>query len=327
MVRRGLPGSASEAYGADSVEPRQIPLSGWLVIMRRVARRVVDDKLSLYSAGVAFFAVLSIAPVLLTALSVYGTINTPAEAIEHLSGVASLMPPALGDLVTDQLVSITTASTQLLTVRGLLALAVALGTAITATTFLIDALTVAYREKETRGVVHRTLLALGFVLGGAVALGALITVSTLVSRFLSDAPAWVRVPFLTVVWIGFAALIASGVAVLYRYAPDRHGRARWRWIRGGATATTALWLAGSAGLFLYVQNLGTYERTYGSLAGVAISMFWLWFTILLLILGAAFNAETERQTARDSTVGTERAPGERGAVVADDIPPYPDDPS
>jgi membrane protein len=235
------------------------------------------------------------------------------------------MPPALGDLVTDQLVSITAASTQILTVRGLLALSVALGTAITATTFLIDALTVAYREQETRGMLHRSILALAFVLGGAVALGALITVSTFMSRFLSDSPAWVRVAFLLVVWIGSAALVASGVAVLYRFAPDRRGRARWRWIRGGATATTALWLAASAGLFLYVQNLGTYERTYGSLAGVAISMFWLWLTILLLILGAAFNAETERQTARDSTVGTERAPGERGAVVADDIPPYPDD--
>lgn len=319
--------SPAEAYGADSVEPRQIPLRGWLVILRRVALRVVPDNFSLYSAGVAFFAVLSIAPVLLTALSVYGAINTPATAVEHLSGVASLMPPALGDLVTDQLVSITAASTQVLTFRGLLALAVALGTAITATTFLIDALTVAYREQETRGMLHRSALALGFVLGGAVALGALITVSTFVSRFLFDAPAWVRVPFLLVVWIGIAALVASGVAVLYRFAPDRRGRARWRWVRGGATAATALWLAVSALLFFYVQNLGTYERTYGSLAGVAISMFWLWLTILLLILGAAFNAEMERQTARDSTVGTERAPGERGAVVADDVPPYPDEPA
>ncbi|WP_202863499.1 YihY/virulence factor BrkB family protein [Ornithinimicrobium avium] len=316
----------SEPYGADSVEPGQIPLRGWLVILRRVARRVVADKLSLYSAGVAFFAVLSVAPVLLTALSVYGAINTPAQALDHLSGVASLMPPALGDLVADQLVSITAASSQLLTVRGLLALAVALGTAMTATTFLIDALTVAYREQETRGMLHRSVLALSFVLGGAVVLGAVITLSTLLSRLLSDAPTWVRVPVLLVVWIGFAALVALGVAVLYRFAPDRQGRARWRWIGGGATATTALWLAASAGLFLYVANLGTYERTYGSLAGVAISMFWLWLTILLLVLGAVFNAETERQTARDSTVGTERAPGQRGAVVADDVPPYSQDP-
>lgn len=315
-----------EGYGAGSVDPGQIPWAGWVLILRRVARRVTDDRFSLYSAAVAFFAVLSVAPVLLTALSVYGAINTPAQAQEHLAGLVALMPPALGELVADQLVSITAASTQLLTVRGLLALAVALGTAMTATTFLIDALTVAYRQEETRGMLHRSALALAFVLGGALALGAVITGSALVSRLLADAPAWVRLPVLAAVWVGLAAVVAVGLAVLYRFAPDRRGRAQWRWISRGATAATGLWLAASAGLFLYVQNIGTYERTYGSLAGVAISMFWLWLTVLLLILGAALNAEAERQTVRDSTVGAERPPGQRGATVADDVPPYQDEP-
>jgi membrane protein len=86
---------------------------------------------------------------------------------------------------------------------------------------------------------------------------------------------------------------------------------------------TLLWLATSIGLFAYVQSLGSYEATYGSLAGVAISMFWLWITVFLVIVGAAVNAEAERQTVRDSTVGPERPLGERGAVVADSAPPYP----
>ncbi len=304
-----------------------MPLRGWLLILRRVVRRVADDNFSLYSAGVAFFAVLSIAPVLLTALSVYGAINTPAQALDQLSGLVELLPPALGELVADQLVSITEASTQLLTARGLLALGVALVTATTATTFLIDALTVAYREQETRGMLRRSGLALAFVLGGALVLGAVITGSTVVSGVLSEAPTWVRVPVLVGIWIGLAALVALGLSILYRFAPDRRGQARWRWISRGAIATTALWLAASAGLFFFVWNLGTYERTYGSLAGVAISMFWIWLTVLVLILGAAFNAETERQTARDTTVGAERPPGQRGAVVADDIPPHPEDPN
>ncbi len=72
-----------------------------------------------------------------------------------------------------------------------------------------------------------------------------------------------------------------------------------------------------------MQRLGTYESTYGSLAGVAISMFWLWITVLLVLAGAALNGEAERQTARDSTVGPERPLGERGAVVADSTPAHP----
>ena len=290
------------------------------MVLRRVAGRAVGERFSLYSAAVAFFAVLSVAPVLLTALSVYGAVNTPAQAMAHLSGVVAVLPPAIGEVLADQLVSITAASTQVLTFRGLLALAVALGTAMTATTFLIDGLTVAYREEETRGMVHRSLLSLGFVVGGAVGLGAAITSSTMLSRALADTAEWVRVVVLAGLWIALAALTAVGLSVLYRFAPDRRGRARWRWISGGAVVTTALWLAASAGLFLYVQNMGTYERTYGSLAGVAMSMFWLWLTVLLIILGAAVNAEAERQTARDSTTGPERPPGDRGAVVADHVP-------
>jgi membrane protein len=274
----------------------------------------------MHSAAVAFFAVLSVAPVLLTALSVYGAVNTPEEALDHLSGVAAVMPPALGEVLTDQLVSITAASTQLLTVRGLFALLVALATAMTAMRFLMEALTVAYREEETRGGLRLSALALAFVLGGALVLGAVITGSALLTRSLTDSPGWLRGGALALVWVLLAVGMAVLLSVLYRFAPDRRGRARWRWISLGATLATALWLAASAGLFIYVQNLGTYERTYGSLAGVAISMFWLWLTVLLVVLGAAVNGESERQTRYDSTTGPERPMGQRGAVVADSTP-------
>jgi membrane protein len=119
-----------------------------------------------------------------------------------------------------------------------------------------------------------------------------------------------------------ALLMAVVLAVLYRFAPDRRN-ARWRWISGGATFATLLWLGVSIGFLAYVQSLSSYESTYGSLAGVAISMFWVWVTVFLVIAGAAVNAEAERQTVRDSTVGPERPPGDRGAVVADSTPPYP----
>jgi membrane protein len=125
------------------------------------------------------------------------------------------------------------------------------------------------------------------------------------------------------VWLALAALMSVVLAVLYRFAPDRQ-QARWRWITWGAMGATALWLATSMALFAYVQRLGTYESTYGSLAGVAISMFWLWISVLLVVVGAAVNGEAERQTARDSTVGAEQPIGERGAVVADSTPPFPE---
>ena len=300
----------------DAAAPTQIPFHGWRQLLRRAARHAVVTHLPLLSAGIAFFAVLSIAPVLVTALSVYGAVNTPAQALEQLSRVAEMLPPQMEPVVADQLTSITTASGAVLTANGLTGLVLALATATTAAMSLIDVLTVAYHEYETRGFLRRLALAVTFVLAGVLVLGAVIAAAGVTSRALPAAPGPVRAVAPVLVWLALAILMSAVLAALYRYAPDRK-QARWRWITGGAMAATTLWLGTSVALFAYVRSLGTYESTYGSLAGVAISMFWLWVTVLLVVLGAAVNGEAERQTVRDSTVGPERPMGERGAVVAD----------
>jgi membrane protein len=274
------------------------------------------------SAAVAFFALLSIAPVLVTAISVYGAVNTPEQALQQLSSMARMLPRELEPMVADQLTTITAASTHVLTWSGITGLVVALWTATTAMTYLIDGLTLAYHETETRSFLRRSGLALLFVLGGALLLGALVTVSGALSRSVARAPDAVRTLAPLLEWLCLAGLMTMVLAVLYRLGPDRK-EARWRWTTGGSGVATLLWLATTFGFFAYVDHLGSYSSTYGGLAGVAISMVWLWTTVFLVIVGAAVNAETERETTRDSTVGPERPLGERGAVVADSAPPYP----
>lgn len=317
-----MSGTSEPPAASDAVTPGQLPASAWWPILRRVGRHFVTSRLAQLAAGVAFFAVLSIAPVLVTALSVYGAVNTPEQALNQLSQVAGLLPSELEPLVAEQLTTITQASTQVLTRRGAFGLALALWTATTAMTCLIEALTAAYHETETRGLLRRSALALAFVLGGALLVGAVLAVAGVVSRALSTAPGEVRAAVPILAWLALAVLMAAVLAVLYRFAPDRR-QARWRWISWGSTAATVLWLVASVALFAYVKSLGTYESTYGSLAGVAISMLWIWISVVLVLLGAALNAEAERQTQRDSTVGAERPLGQRQAVVADSVPPYP----
>lgn len=309
--------------GHDAHAPHHIPLRGWRQVLGRATRHVLDDRLMALAAAVSFFAILSIAPLLVTALSIYGAVNTPGEALDQLSSVAEVLPPELEPLVAEQLTTITTASTQVLTFRGLTGLLAALVTATTAATYLIDALTLAYSETETRGFLRRTGLAVAFVLGGALVIGGVLAGLGALSGQLDRLPGPLQ-PFRpALLWLTLAALLTLVLAVLYRLAPDRT-QARWRWLSVGAAVATALWLVTSVGLFAYVQSLGSYETTYGSLGGVAISMFWLWLSVFLVIVGATVNAESERQTARDSTVGPERPLGERGAVVADSVPPGAD---
>ncbi|MDT0275408.1 YihY/virulence factor BrkB family protein [Blastococcus goldschmidtiae] len=324
LPARAGPRGVARGHGHDARAPHRIPPRGWLQVLHRAARHVLDDRLMALAAAVSFFAILSIAPLMVTALSVYGALNSPEQALDQLSSVAEVLPPELEPLVAEQLTTITTASAQVLTWRGVTGLLAALVTATTAATYLIDALTLAYSETETRGFLRRTGLAVTFVLGGALVLGALIAGGGALSRQLGRLPDPVRPLAPALMWLTLALLLALLLAVLYRVAPDRT-QARWRWISVGAAVATGLWLATSVALFAYVQGLGSYETTYGSLGGVAISMFWLWLSVFLVIVGATVNAESERQTAQDSTVGPDRPPGERGAVVADSMPPLRDD--
>jgi membrane protein len=84
---------------------------------------------------------------------------------------------------------------------------------------------------------------------------------------------------------------------------------------------TVLWLLASLAFSLYASNFSSYSKTYGSLAGVAVMLLWLWITSYAVLLGAEINAESEQQTAKDTTTGPEQPLGERGAVKADSLPP------
>jgi membrane protein len=318
----GTAGSGGRSETSDAESPHKIPASGWRRILRRVLRHVGSDRLMVQSSAVAFFAILSIAPVLVTAISVYRAVSTPEHARQQLAGVARMLPTELRPMVAEQLTTITAASNHLHTWGALPGLVLALWTATTAMTYLIDGLTLAYHETETRSFLRRSGLALLFVLGGVLLLGALVTATHALSGWRQGAPEPVRTFAPALAWLFLGVLMTGVLAVLYRWGPDRK-EARWRWTTGGSMVTTLLWLATTLGFFTYVERLGSYRSTYGGLAGVAISMFWLWATVFLIIVGAAVNAETERETTCDSTTGPERPLGERGAVVADSAPPYP----
>jgi membrane protein len=119
-------------------------------------------------------------------------------------------------------------------------------------------------------------------------------------------------------WVFLAALVLVALGVVYRFGPDR-ANPRWRWVSWGAVVALALWLLGSVGFSWYVDNFGKYNQTYGALAAVIILLLWLFLSAFAVLLGAEFDAETERQTARDTTTGPERPLGERDAEVADTV--------
>jgi membrane protein len=94
-------------------------------------------------------------------------------------------------------------------------------------------------------------------------------------------------------WPLLAAGMIVGLAVLYRYGPDRR-EPQWRWLSWGAVIATLMWLAGSALFSLYVSQFGNYNKTYGSMAAVVILLTWFLLSAYVLLIGAEINAEMER---------------------------------
>jgi len=94
-------------------------------------------------------------------------------------------------------------------------------------------------------------------------------------------------------WPVVLFLVASGVAVLY-YAGPNVKQPKFRWVSVGAVIAIVTWIAASLLFGLYVANFGSYNKTYGALAGVIVFLLWLWITNLALLFGAEVDAELER---------------------------------
>src|SRR5262249_24070172 len=119
-------------------------------------------------------------------------------------------------------------------------------------------------------------------------------------------------------WVLLLFGMLIGVSVLYRFAPNRTSP-RWSWASPGALVATIGFVVTSLLFSLYTAHFGRYNETYGTLGAIVVVMLWLYLTALMVMLGAELNAELERQTRRDSTVGPPRPLGERGAYAADTV--------
>ena len=109
-------------------------------------------------------------------------------------------------------------------------------------------------------------------------------------------------------WVLLLAVFAGSLAVLYRVAPDRDAP-RFSWVSlGCGRRHRRSGRSVSVGFALYVDNFGSYDKTYGAIAGVIVLMLWLYLTCYLVLLGAEINSEAEHQTAHDTT--DRRAPAD-----------------
>jgi membrane protein len=309
-----------DGRGRRAARPSQVPARGWKDVAVRVKAQMKSDDVPLLAAGVAFFALLALVPALAALVSLYGLVADPADIERNIEDVLAAAPQEVRDLVTSQLDSIVDSSPSGLKVGAIVGLVVALWSASSGVKHLIGAVNLAYDEEETRGFVKLRGLSLVMTVAGIAVMALAVAGLVVLPHALDDqgTVGLARALLLVVRWPVFAVLGLVGLALIYRYAPDRDAP-QWRWVSPGAVFAVVVWVIASVLFSLYTANFGQYNETYGALGAVVVVMLWLFITAYVVITGAEINAELERQTAHDTTVGRRRRMGERNAYAADTL--------
>ena len=319
--------TANDTAGREASKPTEIPGSGWKAIGKRVVAEIKEDHLSLLAAGVAFKALLALFPTIVAAVTIWSMVASPSQIESRVQSFTSALPEGAAGLIESQVSNVANAGSSALSIALITSLALALLTASGGMAGLMEGTTAAYDEVDERKFPVKRglaiLLMLGAILFLLITFGLIAILPALLDNIGLGSAARTAIAILQ--WPILAIVMAVALAVVYKYGPDRDDP-EMRWASWGAAIATVLWLIGSALFTLYVNNFGSFGETYGTFAGIIILMLWLFLTAFVVLLGAEINAEMERQTAKDTTVGPTEPIGQRGAQPADTTPESFDSP-
>jgi membrane protein len=287
----------------------------------RVKNEMTSDNVSIIAAGLALYALLAVFPALAAAVSIYGLFASPAEIAEHLQQVAATLPEDGARILEGQVQDLSQRQ-EALSIGVVVGILLALWSARKGMVALITATNVAYDEEEKRGFFKQLFVSLAFTVGAVLGFIAVLAIGVMVPIALSFVPLGpaAEAVLLIIRWVVLFAVAILGLAIVYRFAPDRK-EAQWKWVTPGSLIAALLWLGGSLLFALYVRNWGSYGETYGALGGVIVLLMWFYLSGYVVILGAEVNSELERQTKSDTTEGAPRPMGQRGAYSADTVGP------
>ena len=293
------------APGDDTQQPRQdphdLPARGWLAALKRAKPRLKELNIPLLAAGVAFWAMLSLFPALIALVVVYGLVSSPEQVTTQVGNALGAVSQDAKGVITGQLETVAAGKAGALSFGLLASLLGLLWSASSGMQNLMQALSTAHEQKETRGFVKlrgtALALTLGALLFAVLVLAAIGVVPPLLENLLGSGP--LRILLVVVQFALLFALVVGALAVLYRFGPANRP-VGWRWASSGAVVGGVLWMVGTVAFALYVNNFSSYSNTYGALAGVVIFMLWLYLSAFVVLFGALVNAEAEREAKGDA---------------------------
>ncbi|MEV6878971.1 YihY/virulence factor BrkB family protein [Amycolatopsis sp. NPDC051128] len=291
--------------------PGELPRRSWWGVLKRTVKQFNRDGLTDWAAALTYYGVLSIFPGVVVLTALLGLLG-PSTIQTVIDNINQVVPGQGKDILIG-------AIRELAGSRGLagpLAILGLLGALWSASGYIgafMRASNAIYGMPEGRPLWKvlplRVLLTVGIVL--LLALCALGVVATgTVARRLGDLIGLGSTGVLVwdiAKWPVIALLVSLAFALLYWVGPNVR-QPGFKWLTPGGLLAVVLWVLASGGFALYVANFGSYNKTYGSLAGVIVFLVWLWISNLAVLLGAELDAELVRGRGLEAGQDSEDEP-------------------
>jgi len=280
--------------------PTELEGHHWKDVLKRTAKQFGEDKLTHWAAALTYYGVLSIFPGLLALISILGLIGQSATQ-PLLDNLAPITPGPARDILTNALNNLGS-NRGSSTLAFIIGLAAAIWSASGYISAFMGASNAVWDVPEGRPIWKKlplrvgltilllvliTIAALAVVLTGPIA-EQVGNVFGLGSTFLD---VWAIAK-----WPVLALLVSFMISLLY-WLSQNVKQPGFPWVTPGGILAVVLWIVASVIFAFYVTNFASYNKTYGSLGGVIVFLVWLWISNIVILLGAEFNSESERQRA------------------------------
>ncbi|MFE5920712.1 YihY/virulence factor BrkB family protein [Streptomyces sp. NPDC056468] len=280
--------------------PTDLPKRSWGAVLKGTLKEFKKDELTDRAAALTYYSILALFPALLALISLLGVVGESASQ-QVLDNIQKLAPGAARDVLTSAVQQMQ-GNAGLGSVMAIVGLLLAVWSASGYVAAFIRSANAVYDVPEGRPVwkVLPVRVGVTVVLMVMAVISAVIVVFTGgLARRVGDTLG-VGDTALTVwsiaKWPVLVLLVTIMIAILYWATPNAKVRG-FRWITPGSFLALVIWMIASAGFALYVANFASYNKTYGTFAGVIIFLVWLWITNLAILLGLEFDAELARQRA------------------------------
>jgi membrane protein len=269
-------------------------------VLKRTVKEFREDDLSDWAAALTYYAVLAIFPALIVLVSILGLVGESATQ-PLLDELGTVAPGPAKEIFTNAIENLqgSQGTAGVVFAIGLLA---ALWSASGYVAAFMRASNAIYDIEEGRPIWKTLPVRVGLTLALMLLL-AISAIAVVVTGGLAEAVGNVIGLGDTAVtvwdiakWPVLLLVVSFMFALLYWAAPNVK-QPGFRWISPGGLLAVVGWLLASAAFAFYVSSFGSYNKTYGALGGVIVFLVWLWLSNVMILLGAEFNAELERERA------------------------------